>query len=359
MAEPKDFIDQMPQYRAKWDQLILSTEPVDKPKAEHLINQIYEQICGEHPQIIWVDSPWHPLTRTAKIYTRREVPKDDERINSSTFQIYRRKIILNTLKRLGLRKGFWGRKLPETIEDNRWLGIPQLALSPTSTGLISIMWRTEHAAFYYNQYHEFAFFDWCRNAVGLAEETHSAALAIELARCVPWWRPHDKICFVSERPTKLTFDNKTGPAITWGTKCFYMIDGVEVPDFVVLSPRKITTKDIVEEPNAEVRRIMINRYKSGIHDFLKDMRANRRDHDERYGTLWHIPAQNWLLRDMFYLEVVNRTPEPDGSFKHYFLRMPPFIDNGKGGTRWLNSSKEAYDWSFWGEPVTSSDMVES
>ena len=42
---------------------------------------------------------------------------------------------------------------------------------------------------------------------------------------------------------------------------------------------------------------------------------------ERFGTLW------WreLDRDepIVMVEVVNQTPEPDGSFKHYFLRVDP------------------------------------
>lgn len=369
MTNPRDHIASMAEYQHKWDQLVLSTEPVNKPKAEDLINRIYQQVGGEPPQIIWVDSPWNPLVRTAKIYER--IPNKDNyygytrKLTDATFHSHQRKIVRTTFTRLGLLSRAVQR---EGIE--YWEGVPLFHLSGMSASLSLILWRTQHAGFYYgNHYQDFAFFDWCCNAVGLVDETRSAALAIELAQEVAWWRPHESLCFISERPTKLTFSNPTGPAIQWGDKKFYMINRVEVPDHVVTKPSTITLTDIVTERNAEVRRIMIERYKSGIGDFIKDAKAIRRDHDERYGTLWRIPREGEITRyigrgqwnsmtDMYYLEVVNRTPEPDGSFKHYFLRMPPSIPNGRGATRTLNTAKEAYDWSF-GLPVTTWDMVES
>ena len=44
-----------------------------------------------------------------------------------------------------------------------------------------------------------------------------------------------------------------------------------------------------------------------------------------YGRLWRLGP---LLDDEEYVavEVVNSTPEPDGSFRHYFLRVPRHED---------------------------------
>jgi hypothetical protein len=85
----------------------------------------------------------------------------------------------------------------------------------------------------------------------------------------------------------------------------------------------ITIARIDQETNAEVRRVMIERYRHGeeIHGvaaFTRDAGGERLDHDECYGTLWrrNIPNDEPIVM----IEVVNRTREPDGRFKHYWLR---------------------------------------
>ena len=72
----------------------------------------------------------------------------------------------------------------------------------------------------------------------------------------------------------------------------YFWHGVLVPAFVVVRPDWITLKHIDAEENAEVRRVMIERYKDGseIHGsaaYILDAGGKKLDHDERlarYGT---------------------------------------------------------------------------
>ena len=40
------------------------------------------------------------------------------------------------------------------------------------------------------------------------------------------------------------------------------------------------------------------------------------------------------------VKVVNSTPEPDGSFKDYFLRVPPEIVRAKQAVAWTFGKKE-------------------
>lgn len=80
------------------------------------------------------------------------------------------------------------------------------------------------------------------------------------------------------------------------------------------------------EVNAEIRRVMIDRYRrgeeiAGAAAYLRDSNAERLDHDDRYGTLWRKPVPG--DEPITMVEVVNRTAEPDGHFKHYFLRVDP------------------------------------
>jgi hypothetical protein len=71
------------------------------------------------------------------------------------------------------------------------------------------------------------------------------------------------------------------------------------------------------ERNAEVRRVMIDRF--GVGRYAAG--GNIVDHDDRWGTLRRRKRQN--DSDMWVVEVVNSTPEPDGLWKHYHLRCHP------------------------------------
>ena len=117
----------------------------------------------------------------------------------------------------------------------------------------------------------------------------------------------------------------------------YFWHGVRVQAFVVLRPDRITVADIDREANAEVRRVMIERYRHGeeVHGpaaFIRDAGAVRIDHDECYGTLWrrNVPGDEPIVA----VEVVNSTRAPDGSFKRYWLRVPPEMSTAREAVAW-------------------------
>ena len=92
-----------------------------------------------------------------------------------------------------------------------------------------------------------------------------------------------------EHPTPDTrrLHNDKYAAIESDVENLYFWHGVMVPAFVVVRPDWITLKHIDEENNAEVRRIMIERYKSGseIHGgaaYILDAGGKKLDHDERF-----------------------------------------------------------------------------
>ena len=89
-----------------------------------------------------------------------------------------------------------------------------------------------------------------------------------------------------------------------------------------------------EEANAEVRRVMIERL--GNEKFLK-LAGAKSIHQDRCGNLYRIelPGDEPLVA----VEVVNSTPEPDGHFKRYFLRVPPNITRAKDAVAWTFAMK--------------------
>lgn len=108
----------------------------------------------------------------------------------------------------------------------------------------------------------------------------------------------------------------------------FSVRGRLVPECVARGA--VTLADISAEQNAEARQIMIERF--GLQRFLSESGATELDHSD-VGTLYEISG-------LKIVKVVNSTPEPDGTYKDYFLRVPPGI----------KTSQEAVAWTFGMKP---------
>ncbi|MCI0657210.1 MAG: hypothetical protein L0170_09090 [Acidobacteria bacterium] len=125
---------------------------------------------------------------------------------------------------------------------------------------------------------------------------------------------------------------RDGPAIVWpeGSGGWYW-KGVRVPRHVVEDPSSITSREILDETNVEVRRVMLERL--GMRRFLEACNVRGLDADS-FGTLYRVELPQG--EPLVIVRVMNSTPEPDGSSKEYFLRVPP----GTG------TAREAVAWTF-------------
>lgn len=88
---------------------------------------------------------------------------------------------------------------------------------------------------------------------------------LAISQATLWW-PFDT-CLVCDTPKEIHVDesgalhNDKGPAILYRDKvCLWMIHGVEVNEKIVMRPKSLTLKEINNEQNAEVKRIMIDRF---------------------------------------------------------------------------------------------------
>jgi hypothetical protein len=113
--------------------------------------------------------------------------------------------------------------------------------------------------------------------------------------------------------------NDAGPAIESDIENLYYIRGVMVPAFVVVRPDWITAKHIAEEENAEVRRVMLERF--GIERYLTEGNFKLL-HKDNWGTLYQEQRSDGQ-EPLTLVRVVNSTPESDGSFKEYTLTVRP------------------------------------
>jgi hypothetical protein len=163
---------------------------------------------------------------------------------------------------------------------------------------------------------------------------------IELRDGSYWWWPYDTTVVLSDKPeTKWDaadrFHCEDGPAISFtdGTGAFYW-HGVQVPLQVILFPEAITLEQIDKEPNAEIRRVMVTRY--GPARWLHDAGAER-VHEDDFGILYRSTRKG--DSPLCMVKVVNSTPEPDGSYKDYYLRVPSN----------MQSARQAVAWTFYKE----------
>jgi hypothetical protein len=183
-------------------------------------------------------------------------------------------------------------------------------------------------------------FIWRHEDGRVAHETF-VDLRLELARAAgPWWAL-DGLAIISERPLRISVDDRgrphaaDGPSIAWadGTE-LWAWHGVRVGREVVLDPGSITAPRVDSEANAEVRRVLVERM--GIERLTREGGAELVDEDET-GRLWRrrMPHASWVGQEaVVTVEVRNSTPEPDGTRKTYFLRVPPTMSSARAAVAW-------------------------
>lgn len=164
-----------------------------------------------------------------------------------------------------------------------------------------------------------------------------------------WWTPLKNVCIFQHRPLEIHLDeqnrahNLNGPAIKFrgtGIADVYVIHGIRVKKEVV--DKNFTWKDIDRETNLELRRIMIDLY--GQSRYIIDSGAEVVATDD-FGTVYRkeLPGDEPVMM----VKVVNSTPEPDGSFKDYFIRVDPKAYGGvDSGLKAVASTWRNPDGSF-------------
>jgi hypothetical protein len=150
-----------------------------------------------------------------------------------------------------------------------------------------------------------------------------------------WWWPHRRFVMVSERPVELhrelvnvatprgfnshRLHSDTGPAVSWPDGWgVWASHGVRVTKQVIERPESLTVEQIRGEHNVEVRRVMMERF--GHERYIHESGAQL-VHEDEWGKLWRtaIPDDE----DLVVVEVENSSPEPDGSYRSYMLRVHP------------------------------------
>ncbi|MFD5081338.1 DUF6745 domain-containing protein [Kitasatospora sp. NPDC058201] len=162
-----------------------------------------------------------------------------------------------------------------------------------------------------------------------------AALA-EVALGVGWWWPYEDVVLISERPVELhrdeagRLDRADGPAVAYADGfALHAWRGMPVPAEFLAGLGSVTVERIRTEENAELRRVLLEHY--GYERYLADSGAEPL-HRDGTGVLWRIQLPD--DEPVVMVEVVNSTAEPDGTFRTYWLRVPPGTRTARAGVAW-------------------------
>ncbi|RFU42967.1 hypothetical protein DZF91_03740 [Actinomadura logoneensis] len=169
----------------------------------------------------------------------------------------------------------------------------------------------------------------------------------EVARNAGWWWPYERLVIISERPSELHRDEPgrlhrgDGPALAFPDGlALHAWRGMPIPPGFVDSLTDLDVgridresnaelRRIDRESNAELRRVMLEIF--GYDRYLAETGAKPVHRDET-GVLWRIDLPD--DEPVVMVEVVNSTPEPDGTYRQYHLRVPPTTRTAREGVAW-------------------------
>jgi len=162
----------------------------------------------------------------------------------------------------------------------------------------------------------------------------------QIAKSASWvWLAPD-VAAISDRPEHLHRDaqgrlHSTSEAALkyrdgWA---IHAVHGVRVPADIIEDRTSITVTRIESESNAEIRRVMIDLY--GPARYLSDSGAQVIQECDADHYIIGLRTARLLRKDVpddeaiVIIDLLNSTPEPDGSVKRYQLRADPSAYNGE------------------------------
>ena len=280
----------------------LSCEPADKAAAESAFSHIYAIHNLKEPNIIWVDSP---MSASYLIHAC-------EKGKIKNFDEMRK---LGKLSLQELKDHFPKNFKPDYKSTYFW-------------GQQDLYWV--------------AFYKFCEH-IGVeyeAEKLEKLNLMDAIGKSCMWFYVFENAVVACNRAESISMNdrnqlhNEAGPSVSFrdGFK-IYNINGVRIPELVVMNPELITVDMIESEQNAEVRRVMTQRY--GYERYLLDSGAEVvHELPENY-FIKGLQTAKLLIKErnedtpVVMIDCLNSTPEPDGTIKRYMIRVDPTAYEGE------------------------------
>ncbi|MFJ4743995.1 DUF6745 domain-containing protein [Streptomyces sp. NPDC088775] len=317
------------QYVDSWRAVAAATGAADRSAAEDGLRLAYRSAgLAEPERIVWVDSPRAAVAAVEKLVDAGRSVRDEIRTRPWAQE---RRRMYDELGPAGW-SALWsatGAQLWETTaalaERIRAGVVADLSEGPEDASGVRLVLLDAVLG-----QHDAA---WLAAFDGRGDRLDGLA---EVARHAGWWWPYERAVVISERPEALhrdeagRLDRGDGPALAYRDGfALHAWRGMPVPAEFLEELNSLTPKRIREEENAELRRVMLEFY--GYDRYLTESGAEPVHRDET-GVLWRIALDG--DEDVVMVEVVNSTPEPDGTHRVYWLRVPPGTRTAKDGVAW-------------------------
>ncbi|MBP2061398.1 hypothetical protein J2Z30_002406 [Streptomyces iranensis] len=346
---------------ARWRAVAAATGPADRETAEAGLRRAYEQAGLSAPErIVWAGSPL-AATAAVLLLTGQEerLPREVAERAADMLRAAGVEPVASAVGasvREAVRTHPWARarrRLHDALGPAGWAGRWALAAAPlwevtralterVRTGVVEALAPDPDSG--QGAAVRLALLDavlgqhdapWLAAVADGAESDPLAGLAA-VARAAGWWWPYEKAVIVAERPVELhrdeagRLDRGDGPALAFPDGfALYAWRGMPVPAAFLQQLGELTPDRIREEENAELRRVMLEHY--GYERYLDESGA-RPVHRDETGVLWRIELDG--DEPVAMVEVVNSTPEPDGTHRTYWLRVPPQVRTAREGVAW-------------------------
>lgn len=135
-------------------------------------------------------------------------------------------------------------------------------------------------------------------------------------------------------PTRITWyrnGRKHGlDADKWGSISYYY-EGVRIPPHFYTKPESLSITEVLAHTNTEVRYVGIKIV--GMDKVLESNRTTIIHKDEEKNQIL-FQIKGIFEEPVSYVKVVNSTQEPDGTYKDYYLCVPPDMKTCQQAVAW-------------------------
>ena len=308
-------------YREKWEQIALSTEPIDRQKALDIVEKAYSCLGIKTPKIIFCASP----------ASMRE-----------TF-------FASGLNSLGFDlNGKLERSLLDELKQR------QSASEFAYWRSAKIQWQHTLDSFspfnvnFASRIFDAAFCDFCITALNFSHSQKEWEAFQQISSECGWVYFYENACLVCDRPHILKFDSddrlhaEGEPAIQFADGySLYSYHGVTLPEqYGKVHPHQWQSEWLLTEDNVELRRVLIQGI--GYDRICQELQASELDTWHEYTLLkidadidayepplWNDEAP---LREPIYL--LKMTCPSTGHI--HALRVPPAMTTARKAIRWVN-----------------------
>jgi hypothetical protein len=318
-------------YRA-WGKLTSRGGPTDRKRAEAAIAKLYTISGHDRPGFVWYQSPRELLISQANTLERFGLVSILDSLREALRLRPGEKELKNSLPLIPAALG----AVPlERFSDQQFA----LVMETLPESLQKVMVQNLGEISVGLELDWIAFHDFCYRHLGFKYERRRLEQIrrwSEIAKLCSWWAPYETTCFVCDRPTAVQLDgidrlhSLKGPALAFNDGwSLYSIHGCSVSERLVMHPEEVGLEDLPLDENLEVLQAAIELL--GHERFLAAAGARLIEEDV-FGRLYRIQVDRY--EPLLLVEMVNSTPERDGSARRHLLRVPPEIETAHQAVAW-------------------------